>query len=101
MRKAQIHAPALVLCAVAIFVATAAVRLAGAPQRPVAGPALAATPAQLEFFEAKVRPLLVNSCFDCHTADEKGGLRLDSRESIMKGGDSGPAIVAGNPDASL
>ncbi len=56
---------------------------------------------QIEFFEAKIRPVLVNSCFDCHTADEKGGLRLDSRERLLKGGDSGPAIVPGNPDASL
>jgi mono/diheme cytochrome c family protein len=94
MRKATIQDSALVFCA-AVFVTTAAVRMAGAPQAP------AATPAQMEFFEARVRPLLVNSCFDCHTADEKGGLRLDSRESILKGGDSGPAIVPGNPDASL
>ena len=51
----------------------------------------AATPSQVDFFESKVRPLLVESCFDCHTDDEKGGLRLDSREAILKGGDSGPA----------
>src|SRR5215204_5221553 len=101
MRKAQVHVPALVLCAASMLVASTAVRIAGAPQAPAATPASAAMPAQLEFFEAKVRPLLVNSCFDCHTADEKGGLRLDSRESILKGGESGPAIVSGNPDASL
>jgi len=107
MRKAQVHVPALFLCAASIFVASAAARIAGAPQAPAARPASAVmpasavTPAQLEFFEAKVRPLLVNSCFDCHTADEKGGLRLDSRESMLKGGDSGPAVVPGNPDASL
>ena len=59
------------------------------------------TPQQIEFFEAKIRPLLVESCFDCHTLDEKGGLRLDSRQALLKGGDSGAAIVAGNPDASL
>ncbi|MCP5781299.1 hypothetical protein NL316_27160, partial [Klebsiella pneumoniae] len=56
---------------------------------------------QIEFFEAKIRPVLVESCFDCHTADEKGGLRLDSRERLLKGGDSGPAIVPGSPDGSL
>ena len=71
-------------------------RVAAAPQ------AMAAlTPQQVEFFEAKIRPLLVESCFDCHTADEKGGLRLDSRAALLKGGDTGPAIVAGDPDASL
>jgi hypothetical protein len=54
-----------------------------------------------EFFETKVRPLLVERCFACHTKDEQGGLRLDSRERIVAGGDSGPAIVPGDPDHSL
>src|SRR4051794_8932485 len=54
-----------------------------------------------ELFEAQVRPLLVNVCFRCHTDDEEGGLRLDSREQMLKGGESGPAIVPGDPDASL
>jgi mono/diheme cytochrome c family protein len=67
----------------------------GASQSPVA------TPAQIDFFESKIRPLLVESCFDCHAEDEKGGLRLDSREAMLKGGDSGPAIVAGDPERSL
>src|SRR5829696_8671264 len=107
MRKATSHVPALLLCSAAMLVAATAVRLSGAAQTratsaaPAAAAASAPTPAQLEFFEAKIRPLLVNSCFDCHTADEKGGLRLDSREAILKGGESGPAIVSGNPDASL
>ena len=106
MRKANIHIPALVFCAAAMFVAATAARISGATQTragkaAAAAPAPDPTPAQLEFFEARVRPLLVNSCFDCHTADEKGGLRLDSRPAILKGGDSGPAIVPGNPDASL
>src|SRR5215210_8332538 len=95
MRKTDNHIPSLLVCAGAMLMGTTAVRIAGAPQTP------AATSAQLEFFEAKIRPLLVNSCFDCHTADEKGGLRLDSRQAVLKGGESGPAIVPGNPDASL
>jgi cytochrome c553 len=78
-----------------MLVAATASRITGATQ------SLPPTPAQFEFFEAKIRPLLVNSCFECHTDDEKGGLRLDSRSSLLKGGDSGPAIVPGNPDASL
>jgi len=54
-----------------------------------------------EFFEAKVRPLLVTNCYDCHTDLRSGGLRLDSREAMLKGGRSGPAIVPGDPDKSL
>src|SRR5437660_1062965 len=54
-----------------------------------------------EFFEAKVRPLLVANCYDCHTDLRSGGLRLDSRDAMLKGGRSGPAIVPGDPDKSL
>ena len=64
------------------------------------------TPAQpsaaaVDFFESNVRPVLAESCFRCHTATETAGLRVDSREALLKGGDSGPAIVPGDPDASL
>ncbi len=58
----------------------------------------AATP---EYFEAKIRPVLAANCYDCHTEERFGGLRLDSREAMLKGGRSGPAIVPGDPDASL
>jgi cytochrome c553 len=95
MRKATTHTHAALLCAAGLLVVTAAVRLIGAPQTP------AATSQQIDFFETKIRPVLVNSCFDCHTADEKGGLRLDSREAMLKGGESGPALVPGDPDGSL
>ncbi len=54
-----------------------------------------------EYFEAKVRPVLAASCYDCHTEESLGGLRLDSREGMLKGGKSGPAIVPGDPDKSL
>jgi cytochrome c553 len=58
-------------------------------------------PAQLEFFEKQVRPLLVKSCFQCHGPDkQRGGLRLDSRAAALTGGDSGPALVPGQPDKS-
>ena len=43
----------------------------------------------------------MNVCFRCHTDDEEGGLRLDSRENMLKGGEKGPAIVPGDPEASL
>jgi hypothetical protein len=61
-------------------------------------------PADAEFFEQHIRPLLENRCFKCHSADAKNvesGLQLDSRPDWQRGGDSGPAIVPGNPDESL
>ena len=54
-----------------------------------------------EFFEARIRPVLEAKCLGCHVAEPQGGLRMDSREALLKGGKSGPALVAGNPDASL
>jgi mono/diheme cytochrome c family protein len=54
-----------------------------------------------EFFETRIRPLLANNCFACHTNTRMGGLQLDSREHVLKGGNSGPAIVAGKPEESL
>ncbi len=60
------------------------------------------TAEQKEFFEAKIRPVLAKNCFGCHGKDQqKSGLRLDSLASIKKGGDSGPALVAGDPAKSL
>ena len=54
-----------------------------------------------EFFEAHIRPVFANNCLACHGDAETGGLRLDSRENMLKGGKSGPAIVPGQPDSSL
>lgn len=54
-----------------------------------------------DFFESKVRPILATECFSCHTESQMGGLRLDSREAMLRGGKSGPAIVPGEPDKSL
>src|SRR5436190_19359010 len=55
-----------------------------------------------EFFERKVRPVLAGTCVKCHGAKKaSGGLRLDSREAMLKGGDSGPAVVPGDPAGSL
>ena len=54
------------------------------------------------FFEAKIRPVLVESCFKCHGGKKtSNGLRVDSREALLKVGDSGPAIVPGSPEKSL
>lgn len=56
---------------------------------------------QVEFFEKQVRPLFVEHCQKCHGAEkQKGELRLDSREAVLKGGETGPAMVPGNPAES-
>ena len=58
----------------------------------------------LAFFEKKIRPLLVERCHECHskTAETiEAGLRLDSRQAMLAGGDTGPVIVPGNPEQSL
>ncbi len=62
------------------------------------------TAEQIEFFESKIRPLLVAHCFDCHSTDAEeveAGLYVDSRAGMIKGGESGPAVLAGNPNESL
>jgi hypothetical protein len=58
----------------------------------------------VEFFEERVRPLLSEHCYKCHSASAeklKGGLLLDTRQAVLKGGDTGPALVAGDPERSL
>ena len=55
----------------------------------------------VEFFEARVRPILVNHCYSCHTDNKLGGLRVDSRSALLEGGNRGGAIVPGKPNASL
>jgi hypothetical protein len=60
-------------------------------------------PADQEFFEKRIRPILVEHCLECHSAKTnplKGGLRLDTLEGLMAGGDSGAAVVPGDPDKS-
>ena len=63
----------------------------------------APTPAALEFFETKIRPVLAQDCYECHRTGgkRKGGLALDQRQGLLTGGDSGPAVVPGDPAASL
>ncbi len=55
----------------------------------------------VEFFEKRIRPLLVQNCLECHADKHEGGLRLDSATALATGGDSGPAVAPGNPEASL
>lgn len=54
-----------------------------------------------DFFESKIRPLLAVNCHACHTGGALGGLRLDSRDGVLKGGKSGKAVVEGKPEESL
>ena len=55
-----------------------------------------------KFFENQVRPLLAQHCFECHSGDRsEGGLRLDGKQSMIQGGDSGPALSQGKPEESL
>lgn len=94
-RPARFVLPAAAFLIVSLLHAGAAVHAASAPQ-PL-------TPAQTEFFEKNVRPVLSNNCYTCHAANTKaaGSLRVDELEALLKGGRSGPAIVSGDPDKSL
>src|SRR3954451_649551 len=56
---------------------------------------------QKDYFENRIRPVLAQNCFVCHTNSQMGGLRLDSREGLLKGGKSGPAVVPGDPGKSV
>ncbi|MEN9572650.1 MAG: hypothetical protein RL514_505 [Verrucomicrobiota bacterium] len=117
--------PLLAALALALGVATAADAKKKKPPVPAPAPAPAAkpappaaptakapaaattaatlTPEQTAFFENRIRPLLASQCLKCHSAAEgktKGGLALDTREGVFKGGDSGPSVIPGNPDKS-
>src|SRR4029078_8704227 len=72
-----------------------------APGRGVDAPA--PDKAQLEFFEKKIRPLLAEDCYKCHSAESgksKGGLTLDTREAMLRGGKDGEILKPGDPAAS-
>ena len=88
---------ALIGCAV---VSTANISFGQPQPQP---PARTPTQADYDFFENKVRPVLVNNCFNCHSDEKKvrGGLKMTSRAELLRGGDTGPAIVPGDPDKSL
>jgi hypothetical protein len=61
-------------------------------------------PKGIEFFENKIRPVLAEHCYKCHSAlagKSKGGLTLDTKAAVLKGGDTGPAVVPGDPAKSL
>jgi len=83
--------PALILLAV-LPIATA--------RSDDAKPSPAVVAEQERFFETSVRPALVAHCLECHGPKREGGLRLDSREAMLAGNDTGPAILPGKPDQS-
>src|SRR5437870_7803912 len=76
--------------------------LAGAACASAADPkARPVTPQEAEFFESRVRPVLTENCFSCHgLAKQKSGLRLDSLQALLKGGDNGSVVLPGDPDNS-
>src|SRR4051812_40016013 len=92
--------PALVLFGM-VGTAYLPARAAEAPAAPAAP-----DPAGVEFFEKHIRPVLVEKCYKCHSAEAaankklKGDLRLDTREGLLKGGENGKVLVAGDPDKS-
>src|SRR5262245_39087243 len=95
MTKTEIFGAAVALwgCGIGLSIA----QPAAPPSQP---PSL--SPQVVEFFESKVRPVLAEHWFRCHGPEkQKRGLRLDSREAMLKGSESGPVIVPGQPDKSL
>jgi len=81
-----------VLLAGSLLPIASVVRALDAPSDPAATP---------EFFETKVRPILADKCYSCHTSEAMGGLRLDSREAMLKGASRGAAVVPGDPEKSV
>ena len=81
----------------------ALVLLAAAPAAVTGQTAPRDEAAAVDFFEKKVRPVLANHCYNCHSAstNSQGGLRVDDRNGLVHGGKSGPAVVPGDPDRSL
>jgi mono/diheme cytochrome c family protein len=82
----------------------ALIALSAAPSSAAPAAAASASGSGVEFFERRVRPVLVQHCYSCHSASAeklKGDFLADSRAGMLKGGESGPAIVPGKPDKSL
>ena len=93
------HDRTRILLALAVFAATASRGRAADP-----GPPAGADAGGIDFFEKRVRPVLVQHCYACHgegAKQVKGELRLDTRAGVLKGGSTGPAVVPGDPGKSL
>jgi len=102
LRNRLLPPPLVVLVVLAAATGVTAAETAADP----AAVATAADPAQIEFFEKKIRPVLVERCYECHSAEAakagklEGKLALDSRAGIRQGGESGPAVMPGDVAAS-
>ena len=92
MQNALALRPSLLAVCLAVGVGIAPAQSADATERGRA----------IEFFERRIRPVLAQDCYECHSSQgkPKGGLALDHREALLRGGESGPAIVPGDPAAS-
>jgi mono/diheme cytochrome c family protein len=98
-----LRASGLAIVGAALAATLHAANAAAAATPPPASPA-ALSPADIQFFENKIRPILVEKCYKCHSRDAdkvRGGFLLDSHEGLIAGGSTGPAIVLGKPDESL
>jgi len=103
VRDLSVSAPVFGL---AIFFGSAAgLRAAATVNGPLpSGPPAAISATDLNFFETKIRPVLVERCYKCHSHDAdkvKGGLMLDTHAGLVQGGDTGAVIEPGKPDDSL
>lgn len=77
-------------------------RVAADETKPKKGDGNPFSPEAIDFFESRVRPILVDRCIKCHgPKKQSSNLRLDSREAALTGGDSGPSLVPSNPEESL
>ena len=105
LRALAVLAPFATLCvAGSIWVSSGASAVGPADTR--VGTSKTPTPSVdgMAFFESKIRPVLVKQCFGCHATgveEVKGGLFLDTKQGMRRGGDNGPAIIPGNVDGSL
>lgn len=87
--------------AVAAAAATPAAQASVVKVSTTAAPHLQGAMSDEDFFENNIRPIFANNCSSCHVDITSGGLKLDSREALLKGGARGPALVPGDPDKSL
>lgn len=87
----------------ALVAAVAALSVSSSPPTSVLAADAPQDPAALEFFERKIRPLLAENCFNCHSASNKsaGGLRVDDRNGLLSGGNRGAAVVPSDPEKSI
>src|SRR5580704_9493158 len=89
---------------IGLIAVVAACLAAGGVNGVIAATPPEATKEQIQFFENKIRPILTDNCYKCHSHEApklKGGLSVEFHESLLKGGETGPAIVPGDPDKSL